>query len=201
MAGPGMFSAGFLSEKSVAGLPNWSLGVGAVAGLVLLKTWQKNRQETIKGSGPAVDGSTTPGTASNYVTPGTSAYNTGAPTVFVVPGATPSAPTQPPIIGRNPGPDNVDVRTQLNTDVFNEQGWSATAKQSPWKMMVAKQGESWLDITARMYGFADNYASANPNDKARIQSVAEYVKKTNSNYTGTMPDGSGPKGGAVVVYR
>lgn len=198
MAAPGMFSSGFLSEKAVAGLPNWSLGVGAVAALVLFKTWQKNRAQTIGKSGPGVDGSTTPGTASNYVTPGTSAYNTGAPTVFVIPGATPSAPSQPPILGRDPGPANTDVRTTLNSDAFNENGWSADAKNSPWTMMVARANESWLDITARAYGYGDNYAKVtDPASKARIQSVAAYLQKTNSK----AGDANGPRAGATVVYR
>lgn len=203
MAAPGMFSQGFLSDKTVAGLPNWALGVGAVAALVLWKTWQKNRTESIGKTGPAVDGSTTPGSASNYVTPGTGgsgAYNTGAPTVFVVPGATPSAPSQPPIVGRDPGPaaaDYSDVRTRLNVGEFN----TGNQLNSPWTMMVAKPGESWRDITARMFGYADNFAKVNPNDRARVQSVAEYVRQTNSAYTGTTPDGSGPKPGSIVVYH
>lgn len=199
MAAPGMFSQGFLSEKTVAGLPNWSLGVGVVALLVLWKTWQKNR-ESVTNTGPGIDGSTTPGSASNYVTPGTGgsgAYNTAAPTVFVVPGATPSAPSQPPIAGRDPGPDNTDVRTRLNVGEFN----SGNQLNSPWTMMVARPGESWKDITARMFGYADNFAKVNPNDKARVTSVSEYVRQTNSAYTGTTPDGSGPKPGSIVVYH
>lgn len=201
---PGMFSGGFLTQKT-GSLPNWSYGVGAVAALVLFKTWQKNKATTVPDSGPSIDGSTTPGTASNYVRPGTGsgAYNTGAPTVFVVPGATPSAPSQPPLIGRDPTPNPAsDVRTTLNSDVFNQAGWSATAKQAPWKMMVANPGETWLDITARMYGYADNFSKVtDPASKTRIQSVAEFVKKTNGGFTGTVPDGTGPKPGAVVVYR
>ena len=200
MAAPGMFSQGFLSEKSVGGLPNWSLGVGAVAVLVLWKTWQKNRAESISGTGPARDTSTTPGSASNYVMPGaggSGAYNTGAPTVFVVPGATPSAPTQPPIVGRDPGPNYTDVRTRLNVGVFN----SGSAGQSPWTMMVAKPGETWEDITARMFGYADNFSKVQAGDKAKVQRVANYVRQTNSEYTGTVPDGTGPKPGSIVVYH
>lgn len=111
--------------------------------------------------------------------------------VNTAPTTTPS-PTGPP----------ADVRTVLNTDVFNENGWSATAKQAPWRLIVANPGESWQDITARMYGFADNYAKiTDPQSKARVDSVADYIKKTNASFTGTVPDGTGPKPGSVVVYR
>lgn len=119
MAAPGMFNSGFLSEKT-GGFPNWSIGVGAIAALVLLKTWQKNKAESITKTGP----STTTPTASNYVTPGTSATNTGAPTVFVVPGATPSAPSQPPLIGRTPdttqlpsAPGNLHINRGLGSAI------------------------------------------------------------------------------------
>jgi len=108
--------------------------------------------------------------------------------------------------GPAPAPQQTTVgankRTVLNTDVFNEIGWSDKAKQAPWNMVVAQPGETWKDITARIYGFADNYSKiSDPSAKSRVDSVAEVIKNTNAKYTGTVPDGSGPTPGSVVVYR
>lgn len=95
-----------------------------------------------------------------------------------------------------------DKRTVLNSDVFNEVGWSDKAKQAPWTMTVAQPGETWKDITARIYGFAKNYSSiTDPAAKSRVDSVSEFIKSTNGKYTGMVPDGTGPTPGAVVVYR
>lgn len=94
-----------------------------------------------------------------------------------------------------------NVRTRLNPN-FNMVGWDDKSKQAPWTMTVANAGETWKDITARIYGFADNYAKiTDPAAKKRVDSVAEFIKNSNAQYTGTVPDGSGPTPGAVVVYR
>lgn len=100
-----------------------------------------------------------------------------------------------------PAQQVVDKRTVLNP-AFNMVGWDAKAKQSPWTAIVANPGESWKDLTARAYGFAANYASIkDAADKARVDQVADYIKKTNADYTGQVPDGTGPTPGSVVVYR
>lgn len=96
---------------------------------------------------------------------------------------------------------NADNRTVLNP-AFNEVGWDDKAKQSPWTMTVAQPGESWKDITARIYQFAKDYASiTDPAAKKRVDDVAAYLASKNSKYTGTVPDGTGPTPGSVVVYR
>jgi hypothetical protein len=105
--------------------------------------------------------------------------------------------------GPGPAPQQTTVSkpTVLNPN-FNEVGWDDKAKQSPWTMTVAQAGETWKDITARIYGFAANYSKiTDPSAKARVDSVADYLKKTNGPYTGEVPDGTGPTPGSVVVYR
>lgn len=113
----------------------------------------------------------------------------------------PQNPTPPPQQQTTISAD-ANKRTVLNADVFNEVGWSDKAKQAPWTMTVAQPGETWKDITARIYGFASNYSKiTDPAAKSRVDSVSEFIKQTNSKYTGTVPDGSGPTPGSVVVYR
>lgn len=109
-------------------------------------------------------------------------------------------PNQPPAQQTTTSADS-NKRTVLNPD-FNMVGWDDKAKQAPWTMTVAQAGESWKDITARIYGFADNYSKiTDPTAKARVDSVAAYLAGKNSKYTGTVPDGTGPTPGSVVVYR
>lgn len=171
MAAPGMFSSGFLSEKSVAGLPNWSLGLGAVAALVLIKTWQNNKAKSIEGTGPA----TTPATASNYVTPGTYANNTGAPTVFVIPGATPSSPSQPPLIGRT---NDVQTPAQPGNLHLNRTAGTITAV---WDADTQSDYYS-VDVTAPSSG--KTYTQTVPGPKrvvttgSPIQIIDSGVKRT-----------------------
>lgn len=109
-------------------------------------------------------------------------------------------PNQPPAQQTTTSGD-VNKRTVLNPD-FNEVGWDAKAKQSPWTVAVAMPGETWKDITARIYGFAANYASIkDPTAKARVDDVSAYLRSKNKNYTGEVPDGSGPTPYSAVVYR
>lgn len=115
----------------------------------------------------------------------------------------PSAPLTP----GSPPPQqttstNPDFRTVLNTDKFNTVGWSDKDKQAPWRMEVAQAGETWNDLAARTYHFADNFSKVtDPGAQAQVKKVADYLKRTNSGNTGMLPDGSGPTPGAVVVYR
>lgn len=115
-------------------------------------------------------------------------------------------PNTPPPATTTQSQPNPNKRTVLNP-IFNEVGWNDKAKQSPWTMTVAQNKadgspETWKDITARIYGFAKDYASiVDPNSKSRVDSVADYIKNTNRQYTGEVPDGTGPTPGAVVVYR
>lgn len=109
--------------------------------------------------------------------------------------------TTPPPAQQTTVSADANKRTVLNP-VFNEVGWDDKAKQSPWTMTVAQPGESWKDITARIYGFASNYANiSDPTAKKRVDDVAAYLAGKNSKYTGTVPDGTGPTPGSVVVYR
>lgn len=186
MAAPGMFSSGFLSEKSVAGLPNWTLGVGVVAALVLLKTWQNNKAKSIEGTGPQAG--TTPPTASNYVTPGTSANNTGAPTVFVVPGATPSSPSQPPLIGRT---NNVQTPAQPGNLHLNRTAGVITAvwdadTQSDWYSVDIYAPSTGKSYTQTVSGPKRVVTTGSP-----MQIVDSGIKRTVT-VTGHNAAGAGP---------
>jgi hypothetical protein len=100
-----------------------------------------------------------------------------------------------------PAQTTTDKRTVLNP-AFNMVGWNDKAKASPWTAVVANPGETWKDITARVYGFAGNYAAIkNDADRARVDQVSTYIKDTNSKWTGMVPDGTGPTPGSVVIYR
>jgi hypothetical protein len=184
MAAPGMFSSGFLSEKSVAGLPNWTLGIGAVAGLVLLKTWQNNKSKSVAATGPA----TTPGTASNYVTPGTMANNTGAPTVFVVPGATPSAPSQPPLIGRT---NDAQTPSQPSGLHLNRTVGTVTA------VWVADAQSDWYSVDVFAPSTGKTYSQTVPGPKkvvttgSPLQIIDSGIKRTVT-VTGHNAAGAGP---------
>lgn len=188
MAAPGMFSSGFLSEKSVAGLPNWTLGVGAVAGLVLLKTWQSNKSKSVTATGPQT---TTP-TASNYVTPGTSANNTGAPTVFVVPGATPSSPSQPPLIGRTN-----DTQTPAQPDGLHLNRTVGTVT-AVW---VADVQSDWYSVDVYAPSTGKTYSQTVPGPKrvvttgSPIQIIDSGIKRTVT-VTGHNAAGAGPSASA-----
>lgn len=164
MAGPS-----FLTEKT-GGFPNWSLGAGAVLVLVAYKTWQGNKAAAAAAAAPAAGG-TTPGattaaTASNYVQPGAGAipYNTGAPTVFVVPGATTAAP---PVIGRQPD----------NTAVPGGIAWQETPVNTPTQMgggYYTTTGNKAVDqyvntIPAKVYGIQPTDARLMALQAVRIQ--------------------------------
>lgn len=110
----------------------------------------------------------------------------------------PAQPGAPPQQTTNTAP----VQGQRLNEKFNMVGWDATAKTAPWLMTVAAPGETWKDITARVFQFGKDFKSVtDPASIARINSVAAFVQQTNAAQTGQTPDQSGPTPGSVVVYR
>lgn len=110
-----------------------------------------------------------------------------------------NGPWTVPAVSTNPPPstggDTPNPSTVLDSSHFNTAGWSAEALKSPWRITTALAGESWKDITARVY-------SLNPTTQsARINEVAAYLEKTNKAKTGVNAAGNGPQTGSKVVYR
>jgi hypothetical protein len=88
-----------------------------------------------------------------------------------------------------------NIRQSLDVAKFN----ANTAGGSPWYMTVANPGETWQDITARIYGFGTNYASiTDPAAKTRVDQVTPYIQKAN-NAPGST--GNGPAAGSVVFFH
>lgn len=183
MAGPS-----FLTEKT-GGFPNWSLGAGAVLVVVAYKTWQSNKAAAAPAAAAAAPGGTTPGTASNYVTPGSSATNTGAPTVFVVPGATTAAP---PVIGRQP--ENAETPGGI--------AWQETPVNSATQMgggYYTTTGNKSVDqyvntIPAKVYGI-------NPSDARLMALQAVRIQMMNPTVDFSKPLPAGTKLKIPVVSR
>lgn len=188
-------SGGNVFTRKLGPLPMWAwMGVGLGAALALT-SWRGNKKaESDAKSSPqgglnAPAGNSVPGSLiPQFVN---QVYTQSSPPSVSAPAPTPSTPTTP-----------TNVKRTVVNPFFNEVGWDDKAKGSPWTAIVALPGESWKDITARIYQYGDNYASVtDPTNKARIDSVAAYLKSKNSAYTGEVPDGSGPTPGSVVFYR
>jgi hypothetical protein len=192
-------SGGNVFTRKLGPLPMWAwMGIG-LGGALAVTSWSKNKKAAAAAAaGPNPNGTLPSQQTASGSTPASlipqfvnQVYNQETP-----PAATPPAATPP-----DTSPVTSFVRTVLNP-IFNEVGWSDKAKQSPWKQVVALPGESWKDVTARVYGFASNYAAiTDPKDKARVDSVSDYLKRTNADYTGQIPGGYGPTPGSIVTYR
>jgi hypothetical protein len=91
-----------------------------------------------------------------------------------------------------------NLRQKLDVNKFNAASQGGANSASPWYMTVANTGESWLDITARVYGYGDNYADVKPADQARVKDVAQYIQNSN-NAPGST--GNGPAPEQVVFFR
>lgn len=186
---------GNVFTRKLGPLPMWAwmgIGLGVALGVT---SWSKNK----KAAAAAKNAPPTSGTLPTMQTASGSTPASLIPQFVnqVYNQETPPASTPP--TGQNPA--STFVRTVLNP-AFSQAGWNDTAKQSPWTQVVAQPGESWKDITARVYGFASNYAAiTNPQDKARVDQVSAYIKQTNSQYTGEIPGGYGPTPGSIVTYR
>lgn len=187
--------------RKLGPLPMWAwMGIG-LGGALAVTSWTKNKRDAAAAkAGPNTSGTLPSQQTASGSTPASlipqfvnQVYNQETP-----PTATPPTTTPPP---PSTNPVTTFVRTVLNP-IFNEVGWNDKAKQSPWTQVVAQPGESWKDVTARIYGFASNYAAiTDPKDKARVDSVAAYLKQTNAQYTGEIPGGYGPTPGSIVTYR
>lgn len=188
-------AGGNIFTRKLGPLPMWAwMGIG-LGGALAFTSWSRNK----KAAADAKDKSTS-GTLPTTQTASGSTPASLIPQFVnqVYTQGTPPAVTQPS--PATPAASN-DQRTVLNP-IFNEVGWNDKAKQSPWTQTVAQPGESWKDITARIYKYGANYAAVtDPEKKKRIDEVSDYIKRTNSQYTGETPNGNGPTPGSIVTYR
>lgn len=95
-----------------------------------------------------------------------------------------------------PAQQTQTMRQSLDVGKFNA---NTATSQAPWYMLVALPGETWKDIAARMYGFADKFASiTDPAVQTRVSNIAATVQNQN-NAPGST--GNGPAPYQVVFFR
>jgi hypothetical protein len=98
-----------------------------------------------------------------------------------------------------PAQQTQTMRQKLDVAKYNATSQGGANSTAPWYMLVAMPGETWKDITARMYGFADNFAKVtDPAAQKRVTDVSSYVQNSN-NAPGST--GAGPAAGQVVFFR
>lgn len=94
-----------------------------------------------------------------------------------------------------PAQQTQTIRQLLDSKKFNEQ----TANGVPWTMMPALPGETWNDVAARAWGFADNYSQiTDPKVKAQVAHLATIVSQMNNTPGST---GNGPAPGQIVLFH
>lgn len=168
-----------------------------------ITSWQGNKKKaaeaaaaaskTNTGTGPGNLSPSTQGIAGSLIPQFVNQVYTNNTPPAAAP--TPAAPTP-----SNPVP--VKQGEQLNASVFNTNGWTGDMFGAPWLMTVVQPGESWQDITTRVYDFGAKYSDiTDPTAKARIDQVTPFIKQTNEAFTGLGPNGTGPAPGSIVVYR
>jgi hypothetical protein len=207
-----------IMRRQYGPMPVWAwttLAASVIAGLIIFN--KRKAGTTVpagSGSGQNVDTSgdgfqsgistTTTDAAGNQVTTN---YSAQGPNSFL-PGQVFQAGGMPytsggdvyvnyPNGGGTPPPQATtnNLRQPLDVKDFNAQ----TAGNSPWYMTVANPGETWQDISARVYGFGANYASiTDPKVKAQVDAVVPYIQNRN-NMPGST--GNGPAPGSVVFFH
>jgi len=86
-------------------------------------------------------------------------------------------------------------RQLLDTKTFNPQ----TEAGVPFTMMPALPNETWKDVAARAWGFANNYAEiTDPKIQAQVSHLADVIRSTNNRPGST---GTGPAPGQIVLFH
>lgn len=181
---------GNLFTRKLGPLPMWAwMGVGLGAALAYT-SWSKNKKAAAAAAaGPPTAGTLPTTQTASGSTPASlipqfvnQVYNQESPPVT---GAPTSAPTTSPQVQRQAVPLDKLMKG-------NQAG-------SPWYEITAQPGESWLDITARMYGFGDNYAAVtDPGAKQRVQDVSKAIQNWNNQPGST---GNGPAAGETIYFH
>lgn len=94
-----------------------------------------------------------------------------------------------------PAQQTQTMRQLLDTGHFNAQ----TAGGVPFTMMVTLPGETWKDVAARAWGYADNFSQlTDPATKDKVTRLANYMQQTNNTPGST---GNGPAPGQIVLFH
>jgi len=163
-------------KREYAGVPMWGWitgGVGILVGFTKLK------------SGGLFGGSSTATPTAGATT--TQGGGTGDPgNIFFMPQQGYPNPQQVQV-NVNPRPFGLSARL------------TATADEGPklkdQSKIIALEGETWEDVTARAYGYADSYADSKASDQQRIRDVAGALKRINK---GTS---AGPPAGTPIYFN
>lgn len=189
-AKPSGGGAGNLFTRKLGPLPMWAwMGVGLGVALAFT-SWTKNK----KAAAAAAAGPNTAGVL---------------PTTQTASGSTPSSlipqfvnqvynQESPPTAGA-PSPTPTTNPVTMRQAVPLDKLMKGNQSGSPWYEITAQPGESWLDITARMYGFGNNYAAVtDPGAKQRVQDVSKAIQNWNNQPGST---GNGPASGETIYFH
>lgn len=164
--------SGFLSRQ-YAGVPMWGWIVGGVG---LLVGVTKLRGSNTPAAGPP----TSPGATS-------AAEGGGDPgNIFFLPQ---QGYPNPQSVSVNVNPRPIGLAARLKADP-NE-----GPKLKDQSKIIALAGETWEDVTARAYGYADSFADSKTADQQRIRDVAGALKRING---GTS---AGPPAGQAIYFN
>lgn len=205
-----------IMQRQYGPMPVWAwtaLGGSVIAGLFLFRKKGTSTTGATTSSGTPTDSSgngfqsgistTTTDAAGNQTTTN---YSASGPNSFL-PGQVFQAGGMPYTSGgdvyvntTNPATPPPQASTNNLRQLDDVQKFNAqTAGGSPWYMTVANPGESWQDITARVYGFGTNYASiTDPSAKTRVDQVTPFIQNANNSPGST---GNGPAPGSVVFFH
>lgn len=183
---------GNVFKRKLGPLPMWAwMGIGL--GVALAYTsWTKNKKaEAAAKQGPPTSGTLPTQQTASGSTPASlipqfvnQVYNQESPPIVSAPT---SAPTTNPVTMRQAVP----LAKLISGDLAKS--------GSPWYEITAMPGESWLDITARMYGFGNNYAAVtDPQAKQRVQDVSKAIQNWNNQPGST---GNGPAAGETIYFH
>lgn len=205
-------------QRQFGPMPVWAwtaLAASFIAGIVLFRKRSTPKSDT-GGNGQAANGSpvgefnsgqstTTTDVNGNQIT---TQYNASGPLTGYPGFLTTQAGPMPysagdiyvnvPATNAAPEPPKQQTQTMrqlLDTSKFNAQ----TAAGVPFTMMVALPGETWKDVAARAWGFADNFSQiTDPKVQAQVTHLATVVSQSN-NAPGST--GNGPAPGQIVLFH
>jgi len=94
-----------------------------------------------------------------------------------------------------PAQQTQTYRQLLDTSKFNP----STEAGVPFTMMPALPGETWKDVAARAWGYADNFSKIQDQaTRDKVTSLANYIRNNNNRPGST---GEGPAPGQIVLFH
>jgi hypothetical protein len=205
-------------------MPVWAwtaLAASFIAGLYIFNAKMKGKSTATGGSPTSVNSGGPPGefsssqsrtttdpngntTTTNFQASGPNSFMPGQ----LVTGAGPMPYSGGDVYVNYPANGAPPPPTQQTTnnirqplDLSNLEKGDMSSKGSPWLMTVAIPGETWLDVTARVYGFGKDFKSlTDQKDIARVKEVEPYIRNgPGNNAPGSTGDGPAPN--SVVFFH